>query len=280
MKLLFISLCVLTLTSTIHKPAKIAFNVQKRVAVAGSDEYKVVKESQQWEASQTAIIICDMWNEHWCKGATQRVGEIAPQMNKVLSAARDKGVLIVHAPSDCMEFYQEYPQRKAAQKYALATDEYMEAKALPTEKNARWPVDQSNEGCNDTPRCELRTPWKSQINTLQIKDNDVISDSGAELLRLFKDRKINNVILVGVHTNMCVMQRSFGMRGMIANGKNVVLMRDMTDLMYDARQYPYVNHFEGLGLMVEYIEKYVAPTVESTDITGEPAFRFAEDPRK
>ncbi len=156
----------------------------------------------------------------------------------------------------------------------------LEVKALPTEKNAKWPVDQSNEGCNDTPRCELRSPWKSQIATLKIEDNDVISDSGAELLRLFKDKGINNIILMGVHTNMCVMQRSFGMRGMITNGKNVVLMRDMTDLMYDARQYPYVNHFEGLGLMVEYIEKYVAPTVVSTDITGEAAFRFADDPRK
>ena len=32
--------------------------------------------------------------------------------------------------------------------------------------------------------------------------------------------------------------------------------------------------------MVEYIEKYIAPTVLSTDLTGEPPFRFKEDPRK
>ncbi len=85
---------------------------------------------------------------------------------------------------------------------------------------------------------------------------------------------------MGVHTNMCVVARPFGLRNMTKYGMNVALMRDLTDVMYDSRQAPFVNHFEGLGLMVEYIEKYIAPTVLSTDLTGEPPFRFKEDPRK
>ncbi|MBL7700184.1 MAG: isochorismatase family protein [Chitinophagaceae bacterium] len=281
MKLFLLSLSFLTLTTGDNKPAKVTFTIQKRIAVNGSDKYKIVKETRQWEPSETAIIICDMWNQHWCKGATQRVAELAPQMNRVLNAAREKGFLIVHAPSDCMEFYKEYPQRKTALKYSTPQDEYIEGnKLLPAEANAKWPVDQSNEGCNDTPRCEVRSPWKSQIELLDIKGNDIISDSGPEMQRLFKDKGVNRVVLMGVHTNMCVIARPFGMRSMITSGKEVYLMRDMTDLMYDARAYPYVNHFEGLGLMVEYIEKFIAPTVVSTDLTGQPAFRFKDDPRK
>lgn len=280
MKSLLLAFCLISLAAGDKTPAKISFTIQKRVPVSNSDNFTIVKETQQWEPSETAIIICDMWNEHWCKGATERVAEIAPKMNQVIGTAREKGFLIVHAPSDCMEFYKDYAQRKAAQKYSTPQDEYTDgSKLLPTEINAKWPVDQSNEGCNDTPRCEVRSPWKRQIALLDIKPNDIISDSGPELQRLFKDKGINRVILMGVHTNMCVIARPFGMRSMIASGKDVFLMRDMTDLMYDARAYPYVNHFEGLGLMVEYIEKYIAPTVESTDLTGEPAFRFKDDLR-
>ena len=55
---------------------------------------------QFWNPKETAIIICDMWNQHWCKGATERVAEMAPFMNNVVSIAREKGILIVHAPSD------------------------------------------------------------------------------------------------------------------------------------------------------------------------------------
>jgi nicotinamidase-related amidase len=222
-----------------------------------------------------------MWNEHWCKGASARVTELAPHMNKVLNIAREKGMLIVHSPSDCMKYYKDYPQRKAAQQYARPDDKYEEGKALlPSEKDAVWPIDQSNGGCNDTPRCEERYPWLKETELLEIKENDVITDSGPEMVRMFKDKGINRVILMGVHTNMCVIARPFGLRNMTSYGMNVALMRDLTDVMYDSRQAPFVNHFEGLGLMVEYIEKYIAPTITSTDLTGEPPFRFKEDPRK
>ena len=50
-------------------------------------------EDVQWDPAQTAVIICDMWNQHWCQGATRRVGELAPAMNKAVAAARAKGVL-------------------------------------------------------------------------------------------------------------------------------------------------------------------------------------------
>jgi nicotinamidase-related amidase len=262
------------------KPPAITFNVQKRVAGSGGD-FKVMNEKQQWDPAKTAIIICDMWDEHWCKGATTRVTELAPHMNKVLNIAREKGMLIVHSPSDCMKYYAEYPQRKAAQQYSRPDDKYEEGRTLLlSEKDAVWPIDQSNGGCDDTPLCEERYPWTKEIALLDIKENDVITDSGPEMARMFKDREINRVILMGVHTNMCVIARPFGLRNMLNYGMNVALMRDLTDVMYDSRQAPFVNHFNGLGLMVEYIEKYIAPTVLSSDLTGEAPFRFKDDPRK
>ena len=59
----------------------------------------------------------------------------------------------------------------------------------------------------------------------------------------------------------------------------MVLVRDLTDTMYNSRKWPYVSHFEGTNRIIEHIEKYVAPTIVSTDLTGQPAFAFQPDDR-
>jgi len=51
--------------------------------------YEAVTEEVEWNASETAVIICDMWSDHPCKMAAQRVADMAPRMNTVISAARD-----------------------------------------------------------------------------------------------------------------------------------------------------------------------------------------------
>src|SRR4051794_41420434 len=74
-------------------PGVLRLNLRER------KEGKVVQRTADWQAAQTAIIVCDMWDDHYCKSAAQRVGVMAPRMNRVLSAAREHGVMIIHAPS-------------------------------------------------------------------------------------------------------------------------------------------------------------------------------------
>jgi hypothetical protein len=78
---------------------------------------------------------------------------------------------------------------------------------------------------------------------------------------------------------MCVLGRPFAIRQMVRLGKNVALMRDMTDTMYNPERPPGVSHFEGTDLMVAHVEKYWCPSFTSSDITGKPPFRFKEDAR-
>ena len=56
-----------------------------------------------------------MWDTHHCLSAAKRVVEMALHMNGVIAGLRGKGALIIHAPSDCMAFYAETPQRRRAQ---------------------------------------------------------------------------------------------------------------------------------------------------------------------
>src|SRR4051812_46066396 len=56
--------------------------------VKGKGDWQMTEQTVHWNPKQTAMVICDMWNQHWCKGATARVAEMAPRMNKVIQEAR------------------------------------------------------------------------------------------------------------------------------------------------------------------------------------------------
>ena len=72
---------------------------------------------------------------------------------------------------------------------------------------------------------------------------------------------------MGVHTNMCVLGRSFAIKQMVRWGVNAVLARDLTDAMYHPFKPPYVSHEAGTQLIIEYIEKFWCPTILSGDLT-------------
>ncbi|MFT7513745.1 MAG: hypothetical protein ACI9QL_002959 [Candidatus Omnitrophota bacterium] len=54
---------------------KLTLRSQEKTA---DGNYKAVKEKQAWDPAKSAIIICDMWDGHWCKGAERRVGAPVP----------------------------------------------------------------------------------------------------------------------------------------------------------------------------------------------------------
>lgn len=101
-----------------------------------------------------------------------------------------------------------------------------------------------------------------------------------EIWSLLESRGISNVMIMGVHTNMCVLGRPFGLRRMASNGKNTVLIRDMTDTMYNPKMWPYVSHFKGTQLIIEHIEKYVCATITSDLLIDGKPFRFKGDDGK
>jgi type 1 glutamine amidotransferase/nicotinamidase-related amidase len=264
-------------------PARRIVVTVRRRAAGADGRIGIEQERLAWDAKKTAAIVCDMWDAHWCKGATRRVAEMAPRLNEMLSRARRKGVLIVHAPGECMEFYKDHPARRRAKGAAEApgTPEFLAkwAAKLASEEGAEWPIDQSGGGCDCEPECKQGLPWRRQIDAIEIKDEDAITDSGTEVWNLLAARGIDNVIVTGVHANMCVIGRPFGLRNLARAGKTVVLVRDLTDTMYDSRKRPFVPHFTGTDRVVAYIERHVCPTISSADITGKAPFRFSKDDR-
>lgn len=248
---------------------------------------KAVVREELWLPSRAAIIVCDMWDLHHCRNAVIREKEMAPRMNEVLEKARAAGVLVIHAPSGCMAAYEGTPARERARSAPSAVwipDEMGSwCRQVPAEETAVYPIDQSDGGEDDDPAehaawakeleekgLNPRAPWTRQIELLRIdQDKDAISDDGVEIWNLLDSRRIDQVILMGVHVNMCVSGRPFGLRQMARNGKRVVLMRDLTDSMYNPQRWPYVSHAEGTERYVRYVERHLCPTITSDQILGD-----------
>ena len=103
---------------------------------------------------------------------------------------------------------------------------------LDREHESALPIDDSDGGCDCWPPCKSGSPWTRQIDTIAVKEGDAITDS-SQAFYLMKQRGIENVIVMGVHTNMCVLGRPFSIRQLCYQDMNVALMRDMTDTMYN-----------------------------------------------
>ncbi|HZZ72075.1 MAG TPA: hypothetical protein VFE24_07460 [Pirellulales bacterium] len=263
-------------------------HLRSRVKGADGAEYTVRNETVAWPAQKTALILCDMWDNHWCQGAARRVDELAGPMNEMVHAVRNKGVLIIHAPSSVTDYYKDTPQRKLAQNAPFAPT------PVPLSVLERWgtcwcwpdgkkegvlPIDDSDMGCDCAQKCTIREAWTRENAKLEVAKDDAISDNAQEIWNLLAQRKIDRILICGVHLNMCVLGRPFGIRQMTTLGKQVALIRDLTDTMYNHERPPAVNHFQGTELVVEHVEKYWCPTLVSTDLTGKPAFHFREAPQ-
>jgi nicotinamidase-related amidase len=227
----------------------------------GSHGWQVQERSVEWPAARTALIIVDMWDRHWSRGATSRVGALAPHINAIACAVRGQGGLVVHAPSDVTGEYGDHPARqhaRSAPHHALPP--------LREHLDPPLPIDDSDEG-SDTGEDATYQAWSSQHPAIMIAPADALSDDLQEIHNTLQQRSVLHLLYAGVHLNMCVLNRPFGIKRMVRLGYDVALIRDATDTMYNPYMPPYVSHAEGTELVVRYVAQFWCPTIDSSDLT-------------
>ena len=252
--------------------AVLRMTARSRKAVAGEDDVQVLEKAVEWKGKETAVVLCDVWDSHWCAGARRRLDAMIPRMNEVVKAVRSKGGLIVHAPSDTMKFYENTPQRLLAKNapQAEAPSPMKRWNYLDPTCEGPLPIDDSDGGCDCEPKCASPKgapwPWTREHPGIDFMEGDAVTDNGQEVFNLFEQRGIKHVVVIGVHTNMCVLGRSFAIRQLVRWKFDVALVRDLTDTMYNPRKPPLVSHEKGTELVVAHVERYWCPTVVSDDI--------------
>lgn len=213
------------------------------------------------EADQTALLICDVWDNHWSRGARERLDTMIPRMANVVEAARSCGIKLIHSPSDTMDFYVGSTARARIKGTRLID--------VPEEllrDDPILPIDDSDGG-SDTSEETQQKVWIRQHSGIFVDESlDVISDNGSEIYSYLRKESIQKLLIMGVHTNMCVLHRSFGIKQMVKWGVDVTLIRDLTDTMYNPLKAPYVSHEEGTELVIKFIEAFWCPSMKSDDL--------------
>lgn len=222
-----------------------------------------------------AVVICDMWDAHHCVSAARRVAEMAPRMNQVVGVLRERGALIVHAPAGVVDFYRGTPARGRAQRapHVPAPVPFDWNEWEPDER-AAVPATLWNPGpcsCASPEPCGGAWPaWTRQTPLVGIAPEDAVSDDGQEVFNLLEERGIDDVLVMGVHANICVLGRPYGIRQLVKLGKRPVFCRDLTDSFHrDPRGHPW-----GTEQVIAHIERRWCPTVTSDQLMGGAPFRF------
>lgn len=241
---------------------------QRLVDRGGYAVWEPEDTSRVWPATKTALVLCDVWDRHTCRGAEERLEKMLPRMSEVVRRVRDLGGLIVHAPSDTMAFYEGAPARRRAVDAPpadLPADLEHDEPPLPVD--ATDPCDTCPDEHHPVHEKGMPYPWTRQHPAIEIdQERDVISADGRELYSLYKARGIAHVLEMGVHTNMCILNRTFSIKQMVRWGMQPVLISDLTDCLYNPARPPYVSHEEATQLVVGYIEKFWCSTISSDQL--------------
>jgi hypothetical protein len=139
-------------------------------------------------------------------------------------------------------------------------------KAL-TLPDPKCPVDDSDGGCDDENPVKSFKAWSRQHPAIEIDEtHDGITDNGQEVYNLMAEKGIKNLLVMGVHTNMCILHRTFAIKPMTRVGVKCILIRDLTDAMYNPKMKPNVTHDEGTERIIRFIELNWCPSMLSADL--------------
>jgi len=155
--------------------------------------------------------------------------------------ARRRAIEAPHAPAPCAFGWNVW--------------EDDERRALPAALTDPGPCSCGTAGpCGDA-----AVVWTRQTPLIDVRPEDVVSDDGQEVFNLLAQRGIEDVIVMGVHANVCVLSRAYGIRQLVHAGKRPILCRDLTDAFHrDPR-----GHDWGTRQVVAHVERRWCPTVTS-----------------
>lgn len=208
------------------------------------------------DASKTVLLICDVWDNHYCKDLRQRTESLVGRINEFAKVVRSRGGSVLHCPSETVDkFYADWPQRTKMQRYP-------KTKTIVSEemRSARIPLDTTlTTGCPDIPQCSVHTNYTRQHGSIEILPQDLISDSGQEIHDFIAHKNIDCVLMAGTALNMCVLSRSFGVEALVEWGIPVRVMSDLVEVFYSPADFPHITAEQAKWFALGYINAEWCP---------------------
>lgn len=88
-------------------------NLRTQVVTIKADRFwDAVFVPKKFPVPETALLVSDVRDRHWCNGAEERCAALAEWIGPAVSEARSNGVQVIHAPTGTMDFYEGSRQRR------------------------------------------------------------------------------------------------------------------------------------------------------------------------
>jgi hypothetical protein len=218
----------------------------------------IVLTKEEIDPRKVGIVVVDMWNFHWCKTSAARVTALVPRMSHALEAAHSMGMTIFWCPSDVADNYAGTIQYQAAVSAPRHTP--------PPMKDLVCPPAPDGGGCTcGGERCLGNYGWDAMNPDLHMHEDDFMPNDVETLYSLCVEHGITYLIYFGVHTQICLLGKSIGLKNMTQLGFHCILARDLTDAhgLYDPEKGITPDQFT--SNVVAHFEKYLAPTINMVD---------------
>jgi nicotinamidase-related amidase len=256
-------------------------------------------ESTRLDTRYTAVVVVDMWTTHGCAGATACMRALVPRMNTVLNTVRALGIPVIFAPSgDDLKRWEGKPQRTRIDFLPhhpmSASNGFLAGHGIdgPFTSPCMCKVTEVNP-VTGAPvfHCRRLMSDHNQNPELNVSDQDLFLAAGRyrpgvksairswgepaqqELWDFVREKGITHLLYLGCATNMCVINREFGMIQMERLGLEPILVRDMTMAMTFDGYNPITKRLDpsftpeiGTAYAIEYIEENIGPSIESAQL--------------
>lgn len=216
---------------------------------------------------ETALVLVDCWDYFPLESFVARVGEICEtKIRPVLQVCRQLGMTVVHAPSS--QWAANYPDFHYA-----APQEESKTPATPSKSDA-WPPPQedafaiSRTGAEPEFNAWWETAYPDNLRIsphVEPAGDDIVVTTGDELHAICCQRRIKHLIYAGFATNICVLERDYGVRSMRRLGYNIVFIRDATTAIESSDT---VDELWATRAAVFYIELKVGVSVTAAEFVN------------
>jgi nicotinamidase-related amidase len=184
--------------------------------------FKYVERELSIPVEQSALVLVDVWSTHYIASWLERAGQITrARIVPALEAAREAGMLVVHAPSPMV-----------AQRYGVESPPGSAGPGWPPAEFRRRSGPYQSFSRHDEPRLrEALARYETELDIAEIArplPGEPVIATGEQLQALLAERQILHLFYAGFATNWCVLYRDYGMVEMARRGYNLILLRDAT----------------------------------------------------
>lgn len=219
----------------------------------------------EFSFDKSALLLCDVYNNHWCKEQTKRYEAIAQKIGRVASAFQKKGMCVVHSPSGCTTKYVDTSQYQRMIPF-LQAPPLTHRRDIPTPHVPITTPRTERCECCCTPRCDPHSTWTCEHQYIPLGEKDIICDNGPSIYLYLEKQGITTLFYAGFALNMCMLERDFGIPQMLRWGINCLFIRDLTDVFYISMDASKMTHDAALQGIVSYVEDTYCPSVTSEEL--------------